>query len=592
MGSLWRGLRTPAWVSRIVLVVGLCTLGGAYLPGIAARTRLVNQLVPDAFPAAATTGAAAIGLILIVLSRALRRGKFRAWLVALLLTVVAALLHLLRGLQAEQAFLCLLLAGLLVASRRSFTARPDPRSLGRFLTVVAVGPLVATALGWLWLALDGDGQVRGTTFWDRVWQAALGLVGIPGPVDFTSERAFTRAAVGLVVLGAGVLLYAIVTAMEPAGGPHPLTAEEAGRVRGLLAKWGWIDSLSYFATRDDRSVIFSPSGQSAISYRVIGTVSFAAGDPLGNPADWSEAVRVWLEEARSYGWTPANLGCSERGAAAYNRAGLEVLEIGDEAVVHVSDFSLRGRSMRGVRQAVARATRAGLTAEVHRVADLSPELREELRAKAIAWREGAIERGFSMALGRFGQGRDDHGSVVVVTRDESGAAAGLLSFAPWGDDALSLDLMRRRDSEVNGVVELMVSTLMARAPELGITKASLNLAAFRSVFARGERLGAGPVLRAWHAVLLWVSRFVQIESLYRSNSKYQPEWVPRFLAYPTVADVPKVATAALRAEALLVAPDWYRWLTGRDGRNGAVDEIPVIASESSASIRPPRLNQR
>src|SRR5690242_10001015 len=123
-------------------------------------------MVPDAFPAAATTGGAAIGVVLLVLSRGLRRGKARAWTVALLLTSVAAAIHLLRGLQAEQAFLCILLIALLIASRTNFTARPDPRSLRRVLAVLVVGPLIGTALGWLWLAVDSDGQVSGTSSGD------------------------------------------------------------------------------------------------------------------------------------------------------------------------------------------------------------------------------------------------------------------------------------------------------------------------------------------------------------------------------------------------------------------------------------------
>lgn len=576
-----RALQSPTWVSRIVLLVGLSSVLSAFLPGVSSRTRLVHEMVPAAFPAAATTGAAAIGLILVALSRALRRGKFRAWLVALVLSALAVVLHLLKGLQVEEATLCLLLVVLLATSRRNFTARPDPRSTGRLLVVLTAGPVLATILGYVWLALDGDGQTAGTTTGQRIAQALLGLVGIPGPMSFISSGASARAAIGLVVLGAAVLLVAVITAMEPADGPHALTAEESGRVRALIEKWGWVDSLAYFSTRDDRSVIFSPSGQAAVSYRVIGSVSFAAGDPLGNPADWPEAIRAWLDEARSYGWTPANLGCSERGAAAYHRAGLEILEIGDEAVVHACDFSLEGRSMRGVRQAVARVSRAGISACCHRVADLPAERRAELREKAVAWREGTVERGFSMALGRFGEVRDDR-SVVVVASKADGELVGLLSFAPWGDDALSLDLMRRTRESENGIVELMVTTLMLESERLGISKISLNFAAFRGVFARGERLGAGPTTRACRAVLLWASHFAQIESLYRSNSKYQPEWVPRFVAFPRVTDIPKVGTAALRAEALLVAPGWYRRLTGHDRRHG-IDQIPQVAGTSTGS---------
>jgi lysyl-tRNA synthetase class 2 len=558
-----------------VFVVGLVSLLSAYLPSIAARTRLIDSIVPDAFPAAATTGGAAIGVVLLVLSRGLRRGKARAWTVALLLTSVAAAIHLLRGLQAEQAFLCLLLVGLLLVSRTNFTARPDPRSLRRVLTILVVGPLIGTALGWLWLAVDGDGQAAGTSSHDRLAQAALGLLGIPGPVDFTSARSQAVVTVGLAVLGAAVLVLALVNAMVPAGGPHRLTAAEDAQLRDLLAAWGWVDSLGYFATRDDRSIVFSPTGRSAVSYRGSGGVSFSAGAPLGHPDDWPQAVAAWLAEAQHFGWAPANLGCSERGAHVYHQAGLEVLEVGDEAILRVEEFTLEGRPMRMVRQAIARARRAGLSASVHRVSDLSQEQKEELRARAIAWRDGSIERGFAMALGRFGQARDDAGAVVIA-RDGSGAAVGFLSFVPWGDDALSLDLMRRHPEAVNGIVELMVSTLMARADEVGITKVSLNFSAFRSVFARGERLGAGPVLRAWRAVLLWASRFAQIEALYRSNVKYRPEWVPRYLVYGDVTDLPRVATAVLRAEALVVAPAWYRRISRKPSRAGAVEEIPAV----------------
>ncbi|MFL6062492.1 MAG: phosphatidylglycerol lysyltransferase domain-containing protein [Marmoricola sp.] len=575
MSTWFSSLRTPLWVSRVVFLVGAVSLASAYLPEIEARTRLVNELVPDSFPAAATTGGAAIGVLLIVLSRGLRRGKARAWWIALLLTSLATAIHLLRGLQAEQAFLCVLLIGLLLAARKNFTARPDPLSLQRVLAVVLVAPPAAIALGWIWLTIDSDGQASSTSGWDRVGQAALGLLGIPGPVDFTSTRSAAVAAVGLVVLGVGVVMLAIVTAMAPADGPHPITDEEDARVRAMLGEWGWVDSLAYFATRDDRSVVFSPTGRSAVSYRVIGGVSFSAGDPLGHPDDWPQAVAAWLEEARSFGWAPANLGCSERGAQIYHQAGLEVLEVGDEAIVHLDDFSLEGRQMRMVRQAISRNKRAGMTAQVHRVRDLDPELREALRAKAIAWRNDSIERGFAMALGRFGQTRDDDG-VVVVARDEKRELVGMLSFVPWGDDGLSLDLMRRTQDSPNGLVELMVTTLLEEGEQLGISKISLNFAAFRSVFARGERLGAGPILRMWRAVLMWASRFAQIESLYRSNAKYRPEWVPRFLVYPDVTDLPRVATAVLRAEALLVAPDWYRRISRKPARAGAVEEIPEI----------------
>jgi lysyl-tRNA synthetase, class II len=209
--------------------------------------------------------------------------------------------------------------------------------------------------------------------------------------------------------------------------------------------------------------------------------------------------------------------------------------------------------MRGVRQAVGRIARAGYTLTVRRMADLNPAEREEAIAAADAFRDGDVERGFSMALSRLGDPADDC-CVLVSARDGDGRLRGLLHLVPWGRDGLSLDLMRGDRTADNGLTEAMVAALLSAAPTLAVTRVSLNFAVFRSVFARGERLGAGPVLRAWRWVLVQASRFWQIESLYRANAKYQPRWEPRFLCFAAARDLPVIGIAALRAEAFLVAP--------------------------------------
>lgn len=552
---VWTSLRTPKWIGRLVGLLGLLTVISALSPEFGDRVRYVTDVLPRAFPAAATAGAVAVGILLIALSRALRRGKFRAWLVATVLTAITVLLHLVKGLDVEEAIVSTAMLALLVSSRRNFTARPDPRSLAQLGLALLVAPPLATLVGYLSLRLDPDSQRAGTTELQRLAQSVMGLAGFPGPVRFADASDGLTSQLTLAVLGGTTLLVLLLVAMRPAGGPTPIDDEQDARLRALLDRWGHLDSLGYFALRDDRSVIFSKSGKAAVTYRVVGAVSLAAGDPIGDPEAWPGAIDAWLDEARSYGWTPAALGASERGARALHRVGLDALELGDEAIVHVPEFSLEGRSMRVVRQAVSRCARAGLVVSCHRVRDLDESAVAELQHRAEEWRDGAVERGFTMALGRFCRPEDGE-SVVVVARDAEGQPRGLLNLVPWGSRGLSLDLMRRDRSTENGIVEHMVAALACEAPRLGVDQISLNFAVLRSVFARGEQLGAGPVLRLWHSVLLGLSRFWQIESLYRANLKYQPEWRPRFLSFEDAGDLARVATAALRAEAFLVAPEW------------------------------------
>jgi lysyl-tRNA synthetase, class II len=283
-------------------------------------------------------------------------------------------------------------------------------------------------------------------------------------------------------------------------------------------------------------------------------VMLAGGDPLGDPEAWPGAINAFLDMAARHAWVPAVLGCSELGAEIWCRTGdqLTALELGDEAVVRVADFSLQGRAMRNVRQMVTRVCRAGYTAQIRRVGDVPPDELARIIRQADSWRGTPTERGFSMALGRIGGLGDERCMIATATQD--GVLKALLQFVPWGSDGLSLDVMRRDRSAQPGLNDFMIVEIIKAAQDLGVKQISLNFAAFRAALERGERIGAGPVTKAWRRCLLFLSRWFQIESLYKFNAKFAPEWIPRFMVFTGTRDAIRVGLAALEAEALLVWP--------------------------------------
>jgi lysyl-tRNA synthetase class 2 len=113
--------------------------------------------------------------------------------------------------------------------------------------------------------------------------------------------------------------------------------------------------------------------------------------------------------------------------------------------------------------------------------------------------------------------------------------------------------MRRSPQADAGVNELLIDATIIYARENNIEKVSLNFAAFRSAFERGAQLGAGPVIRSWRGILLFFSRWVQMESLFRFNSKFRPEWVPRYIMFRKTSELPKIGLATMRAEAFIGA---------------------------------------
>jgi lysyl-tRNA synthetase class 2 len=510
-------------------------------------------VIPIGVAHEASAATAVAGILFVLLGQGLRHRKRRAWRAALVLAILTIALHLIKGIDVVEAVLSFLMAAALVGTSDQFYAAGDPRTRLRAPVAFVVLLVSSFGLGFLLLLARHGSIVGQPSVSDRLSEIAQGLVGVTGPIHFRGDGTSDLVYSILLGLGAVTVILPAYLLLRPPEPRARLDAEGERRLRTLIDATGDRDSLAYFALRRDKAAIFSPTGKAAVSYRVVSGVMLASGDPIGDPEAWPGAISEFMAEAQRHAWVPAVMGCSERGGEVWVReGGLRALELGDEAIVPVEGFSLEGRAMRNVRQMVARVERAGYCVELHRVGDLSAADLGDIRRQAIAWRDTETERGFSMALGRFGDASDGDCMVVTAKRDDRLAA--VLHFVPWGAEGLSLDLMRRDRTADAGLNETMIVAALREAPGLGITKLSLNFSVFRSALERGGRLGAGPILRMWRALLLWASRWFQIESLYKFNAKFGPIWEPRFICYPGAGEIPRIAIAALEAEALIVWP--------------------------------------
>lgn len=600
----------PRVAALLTFVVGLLDVVSALTPEWRTRLADLRALVPAAASRQAAAFTVVVGLLLMLLAAGLRRRKRRAWRAVVSLLGIGVVLHVAKGLDYDEAAVSAGLLAMLVLARGEFRAKGDPSTRWRALGAAVTLAALSICCGFLLFHLR-EHRIVGAHSWSaQLEQILLGLVGIPGPLHFSSDRFADLAERVLLTLGVVTIGVTGYLALRPPCPAPRLTEDDETRVRDLLARYGSADSLGYFVLRSDKSVIWSPSGKACVAYRVVNGVMLASGDPLGDREAWPGAISAFLREAADHAWTPAVIGCSEPAGLAWTRAGLTALEFGDEAVVDTAAFSLEGRSMRNVRQAVKRVERAGYTVCVRRVRDLDPAAIATVEAQARTWRGAATERGFSMALGRIGDPADGD-CVLVLAYDsvpeatavgadestahtgasvagpsvtgisvagagESVAAAGatgapprlraLLHFVPWGADGLSLDAMIRDRDADNGLNEFLIVNTLRQAGDLGVRRVSLNFAFFRSALERGERLGAGPVIRCWRGLLMFMSRWFQIDSLYRFNAKFAPRWTPRFVCYPASAELPRIALAILEAEAFLVWPRWRPRLRRMIGR--------------------------
>jgi lysyl-tRNA synthetase class 2 len=515
----WSSVEPPVVVAIGAFAVGVIDIVSALTPALTDRFDLFKAMLPTGADEVARSLTFAAGMTLLWLSAGLARRKHRAWLAALGVVVFAAVAHLAKGFDVEEAVGSVLLLAALVRLRRWFDAPGDPASI----RPIAWG--LAVTLG----------------AWAVVGSAAGSHLNRVTDLGFE------------VVLAAGAIWVAhhwLRSHREPCR----QSDDDRARVRRLVAEHG-DDSLSFFALRRDRRYTFSRAGNAFLAYRVVAGCALVSGDPIGVPEEVPGLVDDFAAVCRDRGWRMVVLHASDRWLDLYRGRGMRAVAIGDEAVLRPAEFSLDGRRIRKVRQSVARLEREGFRTVVLAPAELTPAMREDVDAVTRQWLGGAVDRGFSMAMddlyahpeARFALGLDAEDRV-----------RGFLHLVPSAR-GYSLSAMRRGGGTPNGLMEYLIVAATAWAGEHGAEEVSLNFAVLADVLRADEE--SPWLLRAARRVVLRLDRLFQLERLFSFNRKFHPEWRTRYICFERALDVPVLSLATLHVEKLLAPP---APLAGRD----------------------------
>jgi lysyl-tRNA synthetase, class II len=542
--TLRRADPLPTLAAVGAILVALLNLASALTPNIAWRGHALLALEPLAAMRVSHALAIPVASTLLVTGVYLGHRRRRALYLAIALLVALAALNILKGLDVEEAIADLVAAGLLWLGRSSFYVQHDSLAKRGAIRKVAALTVGAAAIGAtsVWIAAGPHatfGAVASTSAELLLWQH--------GPLTFHDE--FSQLGLALGILSGTTFAVCASIAFRPLAGPRGFPDAIARAAAARLVRAHGTDTPAYFKLRRDKQYLFSPDRRSFLGYRIVNGVLLVSGDPVGPPETIPALLRELGGFAERRGLSVAALGVSAQLRPLFAQLGLRSLYIGDEAVVQAADFSLEGRAIRKVRQSVSRLEKTGYTVEAHTLSALDDATLRELESVSNEWRGDAAERGFSMALDELRH--DEHGdTTIVIARDETGRPRGFLQFVPsFGRAAASLALMRRERTTPNGLMEFLIVRSIEALRDRGVEEISLNFAAFARLIAEPGNAAERLARKALGAA----DRYFQIESLYRFNAKFFPQWEPRYFLYEGVRRFPRAALAALRAEGQLPA---------------------------------------
>ncbi|MGA7540057.1 MAG: bifunctional lysylphosphatidylglycerol flippase/synthetase MprF [Steroidobacteraceae bacterium] len=507
----------PQIAGALTFFAGTVLLVSAATPGIDSRLALLYRFMPLAVLEASSLLASIIGLGLVVLARALFRRVKAAYYLSAWLLVCGIVASLLKGLIYEAAIVLTLVLAVLMLGRRAFyrpTAILDERFTPVWVASVAGAIILSIWIGFL--------VYRNVPYSERLWWTfAL----------HANAGRMLRASLAVVVLASA---YLMLNLLRPAR-PEPAVAgtEDLVRARAIINRTD--QSLANAALTGDKRLLFNERADTFLMYQVARHSWIALGDPVGPRTGAEELVWRFRELSDRHGGQTVFYQTGAERLSLYADLGLAPLEIGEEARVPLTGFTLEEPARSGLRQSHRRAQRDGLTLEVVPPAD-ADALMPHLQAISNDWLAGKATGEKRFSVGYFSpQYLRQFPLVIVREHAEPVAFANL-----WSTDTraeFAVDLMRFGSQAPRGAMDFLFVELMSWGRDQGYRWLNLGMAPLSG-------LDRHPLAPAWQRVGNFIFRhgehFYNFEDLRRYKTKFDPHWEPKYLIARAGIALPRV----------------------------------------------------
>jgi phosphatidylglycerol lysyltransferase len=533
------------WITVLLIAsMGVINLFSAVTPSLPERVEWLRDVLPVDIRRSGHLFAALSGFFLLTLATSLLRRKRLAWVLTVLLLVVSILSHLIKGLDYEESLFAGALLISLIATRKAFTAESDRPSITQGVRVLMGSLLFTLAYG-----------TAGFFILDRAYNVQFDL---PGAVVQTLSMFLTEDNAGLepktrfgkffadsiYLVGGATLTYALLMLFRPVllhG--EPATIAQRQRAKIIVEQYGG-SSLARFTLLNDKTYYFSPSGKSMIAYVPKGRGAIALGDPIGPPEDRQEAIFGFQQFCDRNDWHAAFYQTLPKDLALYESFGFRVLKIGEEAIVDLKTFTLKGKAGQNFRTTLNKFKKLGHQTEFYQP-PISFELLHELRIVSDEWLKMMQGSEKKFSLGWFDEAylRDCEIAAVRTAQGQLSAFANIVTEYQVND--ITIDLMRHRAEMENGTMDFLFISMFQHFQEQGYDGFNLGLSALSGL---GESEQAPRLEQGMNYLYEHLNRFYNFKGLHAYKEKFHPHWEPRYLVYPSLTSLPDIVVGLVRAD--------------------------------------------
>lgn len=462
-----RKILPSIWVPQLFALatagLGVAMLVVSILPPVADRELLLGEFIPIPIVEASYLLNTLMGFSLIILARGLYQRLNGAWHLSMWLLGASIVTLLVKHLEIEVAVVCTILFVIAYFNRSYFNRQSHLMSLRLNSQTLILLSVFLISLFWVGMYVHRHEAYSPDLWWN---------------VSGDGGARFLRSYAMLAILTIAYALFSLIRFKKlPASLPTQTELAKAEKVARQSAY-----SVANLSLLGDKQLLFSDTGDSFVMYQIQGRSWIVMSDPIGDEREFGALIEKFIELCQSFGGTYVFYEVSARHRQVFNEKGVQLLKIGEEAIVNLDDFSLQGSKNSKLRQVVSRGTKDGLSFEViprEQVATLLGEL----KTVSDIWLrdKNSAEKGFS--LGYFDEEYLKHFDCAVVKYKEE-----IVAFANiWQSghlNELSIDLMRYKQvhtsegKEIKSMMDYLFVNLFTWGKEAGFHQFSLGMAPF------------------------------------------------------------------------------------------------------------------
>jgi phosphatidylglycerol lysyltransferase len=514
----------PIW-----LVAGTTLLSGAlstlqmlfvHLQG---HSRFLSYMLPFGLHYWGRSLTLIFGFMLIYLSLNLFQRRQVAWWLASVASVLLVAAHILSGRLWYLALAPAIAFVLLLIFRRRFTVRSEPSSIRRGIVLMVISLLIGLAYGTLGFWLLKTSFSLHFSLGDSIIRALrqITLVGNTDLVAYTREaRWFLQSLSALAVVA---WIFAAYSLFRPVAFRLQVLPHERAMAKAILERHGR-SPYDFFKVWPDKSYFFSDSQGSFIAYTTVRGVALILGDPVGPEDEMQKVASSFLDYCSNNGWVVCFLLPDL--LPMYQRLGLQVLKIGEEAIVDLEQFYSRTGRNRYFGYHKRHFEREG-----YRFMRYKPPhpavLLDEIEEVSKEWLSLPKHRELGFLQGRFERNYIEKTPICVV-RDPSGHVIAFLNEVPsYRSGEATFDMMRHRPGVPNATMDYLFQGTMFALQEEGYHWFNMGVAPFAGL---GNSPGA-PLVERILGLTLRMNWFVSAQGMRYYKVKFKPVWQDRFVAY-------------------------------------------------------------